>query len=91
ERARQRDALRLAGVVFEHSGQALLVLDRQLRVLAVNPALHRLTGHDAQQLIGRTLDVLVVPSGEHGLHELARKAEQGQPHEGELWLATRDA
>ncbi|WP_395141293.1 EAL domain-containing protein [Schlegelella aquatica] len=91
ERARQRDALRLAGVVFEHSGQALLVLDRQLRVLAVNPALHRLTGHDAQQLIGRTLDVLVLPSGEHGLHELARKAEQGQPHEGELWLATRDA
>lgn len=91
ERARQRDALRLAGVVFEHSGQALLVLDPQLRVLAVNPALHRLTGYDPAHLVGRPLDALLVPAGEQGLQELIRKARQGQGHEGELLLATRDA
>lgn len=47
----------LATAVFKGSGDAIVILDRRRRVLAVNPAFERLVGMSAAELSGRRLRV----------------------------------
>ncbi len=45
----------LATAVFEGAGDAIVILDHQRRVLAVNPAFERLVGEPARELVGQRL------------------------------------
>ena len=47
----------LATAVFEGAGDAIAILDRHRRVLAVNPAFERLVGYPSAELVGRRLTV----------------------------------
>jgi len=55
--AEQKQELRVAAVAFE-SQEAMLVADAQHNILRVNGACCRLTGYQAEELIGRRPDVL---------------------------------
>ena len=46
------EELRRASVVFRSSGEGILILDAEGRIIAVNPAFNRLTGYDATDAIG---------------------------------------
>ena len=45
----------LATAVFEGAGDAIVILDRYRRVLAVNPAFERLVGQSSKELVGERL------------------------------------
>jgi diguanylate cyclase (GGDEF)-like protein/PAS domain S-box-containing protein len=55
--AEQKQELRVAAVAFE-SQEAMLVADAQHKILRVNGACCRITGYEAEDLIGRHPDVL---------------------------------
>ncbi len=47
------DAARRAATVYEHCGEGIMVIDHQLRIVDVNPALVAMVGHDRQTLLGK--------------------------------------
>ena len=61
-RERERK-LRLYGELFEHSNEAILITDRDNRIVAVNPAFTRITGYSAEEALGRNPRFL--SSGRH--------------------------
>lgn len=56
ERAQRR--LELADAVFRHTGEAIAVLDPQLRVVSVNPGFTAITGFSADAVEGKMLPIL---------------------------------
>jgi diguanylate cyclase (GGDEF)-like protein/PAS domain S-box-containing protein len=54
--ARQR--IDLLAKVFEHSGEAIVVTDRDYRIVEVNPAFERQTGYPAAEVMGRDASTL---------------------------------
>ncbi|WP_120997402.1 phosphodiesterase DibA [Stutzerimonas urumqiensis] len=61
---RQKDSsLRQASAVFEASLEGVLVTDARERIVHVNPAFTRITGYTADEVIGRSPDLL--KSGRH--------------------------
>jgi two-component system CheB/CheR fusion protein len=55
--------LKLSASVFEHASEATLISDANNRILSVNPAFTRITGYEADEIIGQTPKVL--NSGKH--------------------------
>jgi diguanylate cyclase (GGDEF)-like protein/PAS domain S-box-containing protein len=54
ERRQAEEQLRLAGEVFQSSGEAIVITDGEMRVLQVNPAFTAITGYSAEDAIGQT-------------------------------------
>ncbi|MEH6387895.1 MULTISPECIES: bifunctional diguanylate cyclase/phosphodiesterase [Pseudomonas] len=54
----QEEEALLAATVFEASSEGILILDRQLQVLAVNQAFSVITGYTAGEVIGKVLNIL---------------------------------
>jgi diguanylate cyclase (GGDEF)-like protein/PAS domain S-box-containing protein len=52
------EALKLAALVYQHSHQAMMVLDHEGKVIDVNPMYTTLTGYGRSEVVGRKLDVL---------------------------------
>jgi diguanylate cyclase (GGDEF)-like protein/PAS domain S-box-containing protein len=79
-------ALEQSAQVFEHCRNAILVIDRDYRVLAVNRAFSSITGFTAGQVVGRE-----VPSLRWGIHDadfyrqLWQHVDQHGYWEGEIW------
>jgi diguanylate cyclase (GGDEF)-like protein/PAS domain S-box-containing protein len=57
-RKQAEDALRLYANVFEHMGEAIVITDRDNRILAVNPAFTRQTGYAIDEVLGKEPSVL---------------------------------
>lgn len=47
--------------LFDHSPEAIVVLDRASRILAANPRFQTLFGHDSEEVLGQDIDTLIVP------------------------------
>ncbi len=54
ERRRLEEQTRMAALVYQHSGEGMLVLDAQLRIVDINPAGVRITGHALEEIKGKT-------------------------------------
>jgi diguanylate cyclase (GGDEF)-like protein/PAS domain S-box-containing protein len=54
-------------VLFEQSGDAMMVLDNDRKVIAANPGVARITGHATEEIVGRRDRLLVFrpPGAEH--------------------------
>ena len=59
QRRRGEAEMRLAGVVFDHSPEGIIVADAKGRVTKVNPAYRRIAGNEHGTLIGRQLSELL--------------------------------
>jgi diguanylate cyclase (GGDEF)-like protein/PAS domain S-box-containing protein len=85
------ESLRQAGQVFEHARDAILVVDREHRVLAANRAYTELTGYAAEEVIGVELPSLRLGMQERAFYDRLRDHLDGLQHwEGELWCMRRD-
>ncbi|KQP19562.1 PAS domain S-box protein [Pseudorhodoferax sp. Leaf267] len=82
---------RLAALAQQCSGEGQMVLDAQQRVLWVNPAFLRITGHAADELLGvdvRRFDL--APNGRHFLHDLCRALQADGQWRGLVHSRRRD-
>jgi diguanylate cyclase (GGDEF)-like protein/PAS domain S-box-containing protein len=85
------ESLRQAGQVFDHARDAILLVDREHRVLAANRAYTELTGYPAEQVIGAELPSLRLGVQERAFYDRLRDHLDGhQGWEGELWGMRRD-
>jgi len=85
------ESLRQAGQVFDHARDAILLVDREHRVLAANRAYTELTGYPADEVIGVELPSLRLGVQERAFYDRIRAHIDGHGHwEGELWGMRRD-
>ena len=85
------DSLRQAGQVFDHARDAILLVDREHRVLAANRAYTELTGYPAEEVVGVELPSLRLGMQDRAFYDRLRDHLDGHQHwEGELWGMRRD-
>jgi len=58
EYKRAEETINLYASVFRHSAEAIMITDHENRILAINPALTKLTGYTIEELIGKDPNVL---------------------------------
>lgn len=78
ELQRATEAARRAATVYEHCGEGIMVLDAELRICDVNPALCAITGQTRDALLGRR--PLMLREGEQDPDKLRDLWAQVQQH-----------
>ncbi|HEX8601204.1 MAG TPA: EAL domain-containing protein [Pseudoduganella sp.] len=90
-RREAEEKLRLSATVLEHIADGVAVVDRNGRIVAVNPAFTQITGYEAAEALGR--DLGLTRSGRHDdtFHEQlwAGLVESGA-WQGELWAVRKN-
>ncbi|MDB5791876.1 MAG: hypothetical protein JWQ80_1900 [Massilia sp.] len=90
-RKEREHSLRQAGRVFDHARDAILLVDRDHRVLAANRAYTELTGYPAEEVVGVELPSLRVGLQDRAFYDRLRDHLDDHRHwEGELWGVRRD-
>ncbi|GEM_PF-3397720 len=81
-----------AAALMESSGDAIISVDRNAKIIAWNPAAQRLFGFSSEEAIGRPIaDVLASPSVRPQLIDMLKKAMRGEePLQYETLRHTRD-
>ena len=86
EHKRAEEAIRLAALVYQASSEGMVVTDPDGNVISVNPAFTKITGYEAEEIIGQPIKV--VNSGRHGKEFFedmwADLLASGRWH-GEIW------
>lgn len=91
DRKRAEEALRLYAKVFENSGEAILITDRDNRIVAVNSALARDTGFTIDDLRGKDPRVLASHQTPRETYQMMWAALQESGFwQGELWDLRKD-
>lgn len=86
ERVEREKTLRLASLVFENSGESMMVTDADGVILNVNPAFTALTGYTADEAIGKTPRILKSDRQDAAFYEaLWRDLLTTGAWQGELW------
>lgn len=73
---------------FERAFDGILVLDREYRVLHINPAGEQITGYARHGLVGTYLRDIVVENDREGLNALFEQTRQGAYYSFDLGLVT---
>ncbi|WP_371324921.1 EAL domain-containing protein [Dechloromonas sp. ZY10] len=84
-------ALRLYANIFENSGEAILVCDRDNLIVDINPAFSRLTGYCREEVLGQ--DPKLLASGStppHIYQEMWATLRDTGYWQGELWDRRKD-
>ncbi len=91
QNSQSRQRIELLAKVYEHSGEAIMVTDREHRIIEVNPAFVRQTGYAAAEMIGKLASQLDSPQTTPADHEAMRLslANTGL-WRGELWDRAKD-
>mgnify|MGYP000889279855 CR=1 FL=1 len=90
-RHRSEAALRLGAQVFDSSRESIVVTDMEGRIVAVNAALERMSGHRREALIGASARKLDTAREDEGFYARVQEALQTQGHwQGEHWLRRLD-
>jgi diguanylate cyclase (GGDEF)-like protein/PAS domain S-box-containing protein len=84
---RAQEGLRLADVVVRHTGEGILLLDRELRVISANPGFERITGFSADVVLGEVPPLFGDDEGET-LGQVRSRLQAGVHWDGTL-LARR--
>ena len=81
----------LLAKVFEHSGEAIVVTDRDNQIVEVNPAFERQTGYGAVEVIGRDAGLLATGHAADEQHRVMWERIRATGHwRGELWERAKD-
>jgi diguanylate cyclase (GGDEF)-like protein/PAS domain S-box-containing protein len=83
-----QEGLRLADTVVRHTGEGVLVLDPELRVVSANPGFVRITGHDAAGAIGKTPPLF--DDDADALQQVRTRVQAGNHWDGTLWARRVD-
>jgi diguanylate cyclase (GGDEF)-like protein/PAS domain S-box-containing protein len=93
DRKRAEEELRLYAKVFENSREAILISDRNSRIVAVNQALEMTTGYTKDELIGKDQQILSAGKTSPETFQLmwsALKDKESAFWQGELWDLRKD-
>ncbi len=91
ERQAAETRLRLLAGVFEHSAEAIMITDRENRILEVNAAFTRLTGYDAEEARGRNPNFLSSGQTPPEIFKVMWQSIQSSGHwKGEIWDRRKD-
>lgn len=85
------DKLRLASLVLENSGEAMMVTDPDNAIVEINPAFTRLTGYGRDEVLGKNPAVL--HSGRQTstfYRDMWREIDDTGRWQGELWNKRKD-
>jgi diguanylate cyclase (GGDEF)-like protein/PAS domain S-box-containing protein len=88
ERRRAEAELRLAGAVFEHSPDGLIVADANGRVTKSNPAYRRVTNLEESEIVGQPLGA-VLNYGAQGADGALPIEESGEDAQWEQWCKSK--
>lgn len=82
---------RLAAQVMNSASDAVVVIDRSFRIVSVNTSFTKVTGYQADDVMGRSAEFLC-PTGEHELFEkdVRPALETDGVWEGEQWKTRND-
>jgi len=86
ERCKTEEELRLAAMVYERAGEAMMITDKENRIIGINPAFTETTGYVQHEVIGQPISLL--NSDRHDQHSFASISEEMQASgqwQGEIW------
>ncbi len=90
ERRQAEEALQLYANIFEHSGEAIMVTDRDNRIIAVNPAFVKQTGYSLEEISGKNPKMLASGKTPQNTYQEMWTALQTKGYwQGELWDRNR--
>ena len=88
ESKRTEEALRLAAMVYDNSSEAMSITSADGRVLTVNPAFTKVTGYEADEIVGRHARFFGL---DQAAFDLIKEAIDHQGHwHGETWNRRKD-
>ncbi|GAB4258243.1 MAG: hypothetical protein Kow0065_07870 [Methylomicrobium sp.] len=91
QRKRAEAQLRLAAHVFEHSGEAIMITDRDNRIVEVNPAFTRLTGYEMDEVRGKNPNILASgKTSEEEYRAMWQSIDETGFWQGEIWDRHKD-
>ncbi len=92
DRKKAEEALHLYAKVFEKSGGAIMICDRQNRIVAVNQAFERDTGYVQEELLGKHPSLLAAPemTPPETYQTMWADLETSGYWQGELWDRRKD-
>ncbi len=86
ERLIKEESLRLYGRIFENSGEGILVMDAEERVIAVNHAFVGITGYSADEVIGNKPRLHYSEQQDEAFFtEMRHILDENGQWQGELW------
>ncbi|HEY6896240.1 MAG TPA: EAL domain-containing protein [Rhodocyclaceae bacterium] len=86
ERQRNEEALRLAEMVYQASGEAVVVSDENNYIIAANPAFCHLTGYTQDEVVGKTPKLLASGRMEPSFYlGMWRTLKETGSWQGEIW------
>lgn len=86
ERILRDNELRLSGALFKYTAEAMMITDRQLQILSVNPAFSQITGYSEREVLGKKPAIL--RSGRHNesfYREMWDTLTSEEHWKGEIW------
>ena len=86
ERLKMESSLRQAAAVFENTNEGVIITDSEGRILAINKAFARITGHPEAQLLGQPLNMLSdYTEDKHLIREVGQSLRDHGQWQGEAW------
>ncbi len=86
QRRRAEEKMRLAAKVFESAAEGIMITDAQSHIVAVNDAFTATTGHEPDEVLGKTPSLL--QSGKHDAEfyrDLWKSLKETGQWKGEIW------
>lgn len=85
------DSILLANVIYQASGEAIMVIDENKLVKQVNPAFTRLTGYELSEVAGKNPQIFSCGYHDKAFYqEMWRKIKNKRHWQGEIWDRHRD-
>lgn len=86
-RRQAEEELKLAALVYQESGEAMMVTDASNRIVSVNPAFEQVTGYRSENVVGKI--PVILSSGKEkrpAYKEMMQRLAMSNYWQGELWL-----
>ncbi len=91
ERKRNEQELQLAATVFLSLEEAIIVTDKDNRIVCINPAFTRLTGYLSDEAVGQTTALLKSVRHDKAFYEAMRHSLNTTGHwQGEIWTKRKN-
>jgi PAS domain S-box-containing protein len=74
-----------ARALFEAAAQAIFIIDKDGKIVMVNPAAEKILGYAANELLGKPIEILI-PDALHGVHVEHRKVYFEKPQQRSMGI-----